>query len=224
MSTSIRVTAESSNDIAPERATVTLNIGFESAEKSTAHAKTATLVEQIQSEVNQLKASQAQPIVSSSFGQLRTSSWRPVSQNGEPMPLVYSETMAAKVEFSDFVALSEWLAKISTVEGVRVGYISWSLSDETRKKATEQAQQEAIKQARVKAEAYARAIGTTVASVETIADEGLMGSGRQLSRSVDFGSVAGLEQRAKRSDTEKYDLAPADITVTARIEATYLTA
>lgn len=81
------------------------------------------------------------------------------------------------VTFNDFEALSSWLADIMDAEGVEIDWLSWTLTDETRKALEAEARVEAAGETVVRAQSYADALGLGPVAPVAIYEAGLRGGG-----------------------------------------------
>lgn len=66
---------------------------------------------------------------------------------------------SVEVEFGDFATLGGFVVDVAEIDGVRVGDVIWSLTDETRSGIARDVRAEAVRDAAARASAYAEALG-----------------------------------------------------------------
>ncbi|WP_369371806.1 SIMPL domain-containing protein [Promicromonospora sp. Populi] len=121
------------------------------------------------------------------------------------------------VTFRDFEALSTWLADIMDVEGVEINWVSWDLTDETRKSLQAEARVEAAGETVVRAQSYADALGLGPVAPVAIYEAGLRGGGGG------GGNAPMYAMRASAADSggAQVELQPRDIDVEITLSADY---
>jgi uncharacterized protein YggE len=116
--------------------------------------------------------------------------------------------------FTDFDALTKWVAFSSGVEGLSIGYINWALTDAKRLAVERRTRQKAVRDAKRRAQDYADALDLGAVRVRSISDPGL-GQGTQhkvfLARSM----------AAPDAEPAMLELRPEEITISAEVEATF---
>lgn len=151
----------------------------------------------------------------------RVSVWsnRPWSNDGAQLPLVHHASIGTRSEFTDFSALSEWIAAVSEREGVVVDGVRWELTPATARATEAAVAQGAVSVAVERARAYASALDLhTVRAVE-IADTGLLRTSDAPERAAAPMMMA--RSASAGSATPALELEPRPITVSATVEARF---
>ncbi len=125
------------------------------------------------------------------------------------------------VTFSDFEALSTWLADIMDVDGVDIDWLSWTLTDETRKTLLAEARVEAAEETAVRAQSYADALGLGPVAPVAIYEAGLRGGGNGGGNVPMYAMRAGGP--AEPGGRAQVELQPRDIDVEITLSADYET-
>ncbi|MCP2263774.1 SIMPL domain-containing protein [Promicromonospora thailandica] len=124
------------------------------------------------------------------------------------------------VTFSDFEVLSTWLADVMDVDGVEIDWVSWTLTDETRKALQAEARVEAAEETVVRAQSYADALGLGPVAPVALYEAGLRGGS-------DGGNAPMYAMRAGAMGASgggaQVELQPRDIDVEITLSADYET-
>lgn len=123
------------------------------------------------------------------------------------------------VTFRDFEALSTWLADVMDVEGVEIDWLSWTLTDETRKALEAEARVEAAGETVVRAQSYADALGLGPVAPVAIYEAGLRGGNGGGGNAPMYAMRAGA--MAEPSGGAHVELQPRDIDVEITLSADY---
>jgi uncharacterized protein YggE len=214
----ITVRGSHTREVPPERAQVRLQVGFDGADPDDVVARTTAAASAVQSTVEPLVDSAAGPVTESTSGQVRTWSERPWNQQGEQLPLIHHAQQSFEVEFSDFTALGGWLAQVVALDGVSVGGVSWTLTDERRDAVVAEVRTAAIHDALAKAESYAAALGLLGVAPIAVADAGMLGDNTP----TGSGPVP-MAMAARMNDAgPAIELDPHDLAITAEVDARFV--
>ncbi|MCB0942297.1 MAG: SIMPL domain-containing protein [Mycobacterium sp.] len=199
--------------LAPERATVHATVGIEGpAPEPVFEAVAAGLAEVVRS-LEESHHAKRGPVTWYAVDQVRRGSHRPWNEQGEQLPLVYSATVSIAAKFRDFDELARWVAWSATVEGLSIRYVHWALTERRRIAVERKTRQQAVRDARRRAQDYADALDLGPVSVREISDTGL---GRP-------GGPAPLAMRAAAAapggDAPEFVLRPEDVEISAHVEA-----
>ncbi|HEV6955274.1 MAG TPA: SIMPL domain-containing protein [Promicromonospora sp.] len=122
------------------------------------------------------------------------------------------------VTFSDFEALSTWLAEIMDVDGVEIDRLTWTLTSETRKALLAEARVEAAEETAVRAQSYADALGLGPVAPVAIYEAGLRNGGGGGGNAPMYAMRAGAMAESGGAQVE---LQPQDIEVSVTLSADY---
>ncbi|WP_018157671.1 SIMPL domain-containing protein [Demetria terragena] len=199
----------------PERATLTLRLGFETGDKGKALTETTTLVRRVQAAIDDFKGRVPSPTTWSAVQPITTQSWRPFNQNGEVMPQRHSANAVVLVKFVDWKALSGFVDNFGGEPGVTVQGVEWALTTETRRQLEDEVIGRAVASARMRAEAIARAAGFGQVHFTRVVDPapGHHAAGATMMR-----------MSAVEPNGDGIALAPEDVEVRADVHAVFATA
>lgn len=222
MEISVRGTA--STKLAPERATLTVTASAEGPNKAKVLADTTALVQRLSAEIERLRSAPDEPVTWSAVLPIGTRSWRPWSDKGKVLPLQYAANATIRLRFRDFRALAAFADAWGGVEGVTLGRVEWTLTDEVRKDTERAVLAEAVGEARDRAQVLATAAGAGEVTCVQLADPGLLVS------VVNEAAMSGQPMYALRGRAgaagdmggdEGIEIAPQEIEVEAVIEARF---
>lgn len=213
----IKVQGSRTARLRPERATVHGRIVLEGDAATSVLARAEQGRDALVRLVEGLHDPAAGPVTWFAVDQLRTAAHRPWNDKGKQLPLVHTATVGLEVKFSDFSALAGWTAQAVAVEGFRVDRIEWALTEQKRHEVERTVQQEAVREARRRAQAYADALDLGQVQPRRIADPGLLGDGAAP------GAPGGMALRAAGAADGggAPELVPRDVVVTAQVEAEF---
>lgn len=160
--------------LAPERATVHLQVDVESEDRASASRSAAALVDALGRDLHRLRQGDGAPLTWYTVGPLVTRSWRPWGPDGQPLAPRFGASSQLTARFRDFGALSEATGAWSEREGVQVTHVAWSLTDATRRATESAALTRAVEEARSRALAIAHAAGWAEVELQEVADPGLL--------------------------------------------------
>lgn len=204
----IKVRGSHSVEVPPE-------VGVVHAEVQSAGASPEIVMERIRHEVarvrEKLERLDGDGLVGRfAIQQARTSVDRDGPKGRDWLEVVHRATVWFWAEFVDFEELGVWVGR-SAEEGVQVRQISWQLTKETQLHAERGVRQEAVRQAKVRAQDYADALDLGPVSVRSIDDVGFH-------RDVAYASMAVGPEAEMAPDLV---FRPDDITVYAEVEAAF---
>lgn len=199
----------------PERATLTVRLGFEAADPDTPLRATTDLVQRVQAEVQRLAAEKPAPTTWSAFLPVSTRSWRPYAQDGSPAPMRYAAAAEAKVKFRDFGALARFSSAWGGQEGVTLSHVEWTLVEQTHRQLSDEVLTKAVQSAHRRAESIARAARVDGVQFERVSDP----------RPSETGGQPAFAARALAANAggEGFDLAPEDVRIEERVRAVFST-
>lgn len=217
MEISVRGTASLS--VRPERATVHVQVEFESPTQEEAFRRTTDAMHAVSGLIAELMGRDPSPLHSSVVLPIGTRSWRPYGPDGQPGPPAFAATGTVRLTFSDFAAVAEVGARLGESPGVSIQYVEWSLSEETRTRLEAQVVADAVRRARERAETIAAAEGVERLDCLTLSDPGLSSPPETtpFARDMAYGAMA----MAKAAGPGEVDVAPEEITVACTIEGRY---
>lgn len=139
---------------------------------------------------------------------------RPWRKDGKRLPVVHRAVVQFWAGFIDFEELAAWVGRSATEDGYLVNGLTWQLKKESRLAAEREVRQEAVRQAKVRAQDYADALDLGPVSVRSINDVGV-GTERPLAMQAS----APVADMAYSSPDLAFD--PDDITISAEVEAEF---
>jgi len=222
MTTEITVRGQASDSRDPDRAVLTIVVHAEARDWAAAHVVVSSAMATLNTSIDALKIAQPGAIEWVSTGQASQTSY---SNKGI---LRFSERVLLTIAFTDFPAMSEW-AFGSTNETVQLRGISWELSAPVRETVRTALGQQAIADARARAETFATAAGLKIIGVAALADPGLLpgvnpnGGGNPISYGRISRMAAPMPMMAAMSEAEHViDLTPEPIESEATVEARFI--
>jgi len=204
----------------PERATVTVTVAHDGPDRDTVFADTTRVADGVTSGLTELHDAARGPVVSWSSDRLGVWSERPWNNDGKQLPLVHHAALGVRATFSDFDALSRWVASLATTTGVAVGSIEWELLDTTRDALLEQVRTRAVQDAAAKALVYAKAAGLDSVTAIAIADPGLLG-GPGDPGFVPAPAAPRMFAAKAMSDGPALSFTPQELELTAQVDARF---
>ncbi|MFJ9391979.1 SIMPL domain-containing protein [Nocardioides sp. NPDC101246] len=217
----IKVRGSHSVEVPPERGVVTAEVRFDGPAPEPVMERLQRSLHGVRAELERLEQEGA--IERFVVQRVRTSAERPWHQEGKRLPLVHRASVGLQAEFLDFPALATWVGRTAGDGGLTIHQVSWQLTKVSRLKVEREVRQEAVRQAKVRAQDYADALDLGPVVVRSINDVGV-------SHEVAYASapMALSKQAAKTwgADEAAPDLAfdPDDITVYAEVEAAFTVA
>ncbi|KIW73262.1 hypothetical protein PV04_01394 [Phialophora macrospora] len=118
----------------------------------------------------------------------------------DPDKKLYTASSTIDVHFRDFTVLGEMVVRLSAMDYVGLGGVTWQLTDAKQAWLDEEVRMQALKHAMERAEAYARIIGREEVTCVKIEDEGefwpsrrTMQTARKVTSVEAFGVGAGIQ-------------------------------
>ncbi|MGH3352450.1 MAG: SIMPL domain-containing protein [Nocardioides sp.] len=208
----IKVRGSHSVEVPPERGVVHAEVTFDGPAPEPVMELLRHGVQQVRDELARLDHEGA--VDRFVVQRARTSAERPWHKDGKQLPLVHRGAVGLWVEFTDFDELAVWIGRSAAGEGLTVSGVSWQLTKESRLKAEREVRQEAVRQAKVRAQDYADALDLGPVSVRSINDVGV-----SRERPLAMQASAPVADMAYSAPELAFD--PDDITIYAEVEAEF---
>lgn len=173
--TLITVRGEYSAWFPAERATATVAVSVDGADRASVFAQATDAAETVRASIAALHHVDDGPVTWWSSDAVSVSNYRPWNQDGKQLDIVYTAAIGFRAKFSDFAALALWVDHIAAVPGVTISGIDWALTDATRDAATADVRRRSVADAVSKATTFAEAIGLSGVTAVAIADPGMLG-------------------------------------------------
>lgn len=210
----ITVAGENEVRLSPERGTVRMSVTFEGDDRAEVADRTRSLGNEVLAHLKRREAADRSAVARVVVDAIRTSSWHPYNDKGEPLPLRHRALIPVEVEFSDFVALTDFAQHWGEREGVTIDGVEWALTDATRRAHTDAVLTAAVEDARSRAQVMAQAAGAGDVEFVDLADPGMLGLPE---RPI----PAAAMMRSAKMDAGGVELAPADIVIRAEVHARF---
>lgn len=195
----------------PDRAVVHVTIESESPSRDTAYARAARTSADVDRVVEHRRGALAKVTTASLVVRQRTR-W----EKGEYVRTGWVAARTSILEVVDFEQIAELIGELATAGAAIVGP-QWELDPDNV--AYGEARQSASKDARRRAEDYARALGLSLDGVSWISEPGLrMPDGL---RGPEVASLAAAPMRSAPQDEETIGVTPEEITATAAVEVAF---
>jgi uncharacterized protein YggE len=209
----VTVRGEQERRVAPERAIVHLSVRSDGPERGPVVERVTGLSEPLSDDL--IAHRRSGEVVEWSSGRVSVWAERPWNNEGRQLPPVHHASVEITATFGDFDALSWWVGEIADTDEVQIADIRWELSPDTRARIEGEVAAEAVQVAVARATAYAEALGLGAVSPLEVADAGLL---------LPKPDQAPKMMRAMAADAAGGGMAlqPADIVVTAAVEARFL--
>lgn len=212
----IKVRGSHSVEVAPERGVVSAEVRFDGPAPESVMERLQRGLHGVRTELERLEREGA--VKRLVIQRARISAERPWHKDGKQLPLVHRAAVGLWAEFVDFKALATWVGRTAGDEGLRVDHVSWQLTKESRLKVERAVRQEAVRQAKVRAQDYADALDLGPVAVRSINDVGVSHEVAYASAEMDMQMApAG----ARRSGAPDLAFDPEDISVYAEVEAAF---
>ncbi|MUL68466.1 hypothetical protein BOO86_28625 [Mycobacterium sp. CBMA 234] len=201
---------------AAERATVAVTATLDDADRTDVYRRAVALQDRLITDLRGL--CDAGAVNTWSSDQLRVFSYRPYSKNGRA-PLAFRVDIRVEAEFADFEQLSTFLDRWAVEDGVEIGRIDWDVTEVNRQTYEAELCQEAVRNAAVKARAFAEAAGRGEVTAVQLADPGML----QAQAEYDGPRVMAMAAPAGGAGGgPTLDLRPDDITIGAAVDAKFV--
>ena len=208
----------------PERATAQVSLSFEGPKPQPVYDHAARDLELIKQSIAPLHDPKGGPVTWWSTQRVRTWAQRPWNKDGVQLPLVHHASVGAEVKFSDFAVLAQWIGKhVSATSGFRLDGVVWALTEKNRQQLEHAVRARAVQNAARRAQEYADALELGPVRPVAIADAGMLERGIAPIN----GSAAPYQRMAamakESGGATEMELMPADIEVSAEIDARFVT-
>ncbi len=204
-----------------ERATLHVSVNHDGGKREPVFAAATETAESLRGDITALHDATAGPIVTWSSDSVRAWGDRPWNNEGKQLALVYHAVINFTVKFSDFDALSRFVESAASTDGVTIGNIEWTLTEDRQLAATESVRTQAVADAIAKATAYAKAIDLANVTATAVADPGMLGDGASpASGGYELASVSRGFMKMD-TGTPALSLSPEDIEVSAAVDARF---
>lgn len=211
--------------VAPERATLHVEVGFDAGDRADASHRTTTLANRVVAHLQALEGAGVSPLTSYAVFPMTTHSWRPHSDAGAVLPPRHAASVSMEVTFQDFGALAEFGAQVGGLAGVQLRGVEWTLTAATRSRLEERVLTAAVADARGRAVSIARSLGAADVEPLEVADPGLLaraGVEQPGPRMQPMSLSAGAEA-FRAGGQEAVQLVPQELTVEASVHARFTT-
>ncbi|QPE03652.1 SIMPL domain-containing protein [Microbacterium schleiferi] len=213
----ITVRGEHQTRVAPEEAVARLTIRTEGEERTSVMTQATDAASILRTALTARQ--DAGEVREWSTGRVSVRSERPWNNEGKQLPLVHHASLDVSATFADLDALSGWLGEVSELDAIHVDGVRWMLTEATRAAVEADVSANAVRVAMTRATAYAAALGLAEVTAVEVADVGLLGGGAPVAAS---GPAPRMMMAASPMDAGvSLELQPADIVVTAAVEARF---
>ena len=215
------ITVQGSHDAfhPAERGTVTVAVGFEGPDQAPVVARTTQGTAALVAGIVDRHDPDRGPVTWWASDRIQVWSHRPFNDQGEQVPLVHHAVTTTRAKFRDFEELARWVERAAAHPGVRIDGIEWALTERTKAEAVGDVRARAVADARLKAQAYAAALGLTDLRCVALADPGMLGDRVHSSGSP---VAAAFSRAAKAEAPGGLALTPEDIAVSATVDARFV--
>lgn len=215
----------------PERGTLSVTVKSEGPELQTVSKEVIKTSNDLNKGFKELSpkeengtATPEAAVTSFSSQLLRTWHMIPTDQNDNRLPPVYYAQISYKVEFRDFVKLSEVAGQLSRHPNAQIDLVSWDLTEKTKAKLGSETRKKAIRDAIRKANDYGEVVGRPVVPVE-IRDRG-QGTSADARFRYEPDEDMGVEEEEDceeddDTNTITIDLTPQDVKFTGSVDVKF---
>lgn len=206
-----------------ERATLRLSVNHDGSKREPVFTAATATAASLRESLTALHDATAGPVVSWSSDAVRVWGDRPWNNEGKQLAMVYHAVINFTVKFNDFDALSRFVESAATTDGVTIGNLEWSLTDERQLAVDNEVRAGAVADAVAKATAYAKAISLSNVSPTAIADPGMLGN--QSSPAGSGYELASASRGFMKTDgggAAELSLSPEDIEIAAAVDAKFI--
>jgi hypothetical protein len=176
----ITVEGRAVRHLAAERATVRVRIRCEHASQVDGTAEDAAALLR---EVSVLARAEADAGAATWWGAEPVVTWvekewvKPSAHADSVLKRRHVAGAGVQVKFRDFGRMTAFAARVNGLQGAEVANVSWALTESTRDALTAETRRDAAVDARLRAEAYATALGEHSVTLVHLYEEGLRPSG-----------------------------------------------
>jgi uncharacterized protein YggE len=204
-----------------ELATVEVSVHREAPERDKAFSGTSADAGTVRESIVALHDPVTGPVTWWASDSVQVWTEKPWNTEGKQLPPVFHSRIGFTVKFRGFEALDRWIEAVSASDSVSVESIGWALTEARETGVTAEVRSRAVKDAVAKAGVYAQSIGLGSVKAVAIADPGMLGDPV---RSVPVAEAVLLSSsaRGRMNDGAPLSLKPADIEVTAVVDARFV--
>jgi uncharacterized protein YggE len=215
--TDVAITVRGTHSVAlpPQQATVYATVSADGPAVEPVLQLVASTVADITASLQARHDAAAGPVTRYAVEQVRKGAHRPYNQDGRQLPLVHTASASVTATFTDFDDLAGWIEQTAGMDGAGINHIEWALSDDHRLTVEREPRQEAVRDARRRAQDYADALGLGPVAVRTISDPGLTGP-------VHAKVVMARAMAAPAGGPAEITLRPEDVQIESQVEATFV--
>jgi uncharacterized protein YggE len=206
--------------VPPERGTVHLDVGFEGSDLTRAVHASTELVNALNGHLEQLRAGGAGAVTWHAVGPLGTRSWRPYNNQGNVLPMRHAATAHVQAKFRDFVGLARFTTDWGARDGVRLGRVEWTVTEQRRAELESATLECAVRDARRRALVIARTVGADDVEVVEVADPGLL-SGTRGQPDGPLHATAAFRAGGAAESADTAAILPEDVTGSATVHARF---
>lgn len=221
--TVITVQGRHAERYAAERATIHLSVNHDGSKREPVFAEANSTAGTLRSSLTALHDATVGPVISWSSDAVRVWGDRPWNNEGKQLAMIYHAVINFTAKFSDFDALSRFVESAAATNGVTIGNLEWSLTDERQKTVDSDVRVGAVADAVAKATAYAQAIGLSQVTATAIADPGMLGSVSGVAGGgYELASASRSFMKMDSVGAPQLSLSPEDIEVSAAVDARFI--
>ncbi len=206
-----------------ELATLRLSVNHDGNRREPVFAAATATAQQLRTAITALHDATSGPVVSWSSDSVRAWGDRPWNNEGKRLSMVYHAVINFTAKFIDFDALSRFVESAATTDGVTIGNLEWSLTDQRELAVDNEVRTGAVADAVAKATAYAHALGLSSVTATAIADPGMLAD--QSSSGGGGYEVTSASRGFMKMDAAggaELSLSPEDIEVSASVDARFV--
>jgi uncharacterized protein YggE len=202
-----------------ERATVSISVHHEAAERGTAFSATVAASDAVRKRIEHEVDAAPAAIARWSSDSVQVWTERPWTQDGTPAAAVFHARTTTRVTFADLTMLAAWIEEVAAIDGINVDTLEWSLTPTRLTATTTEVRSRAVQDAVTKATVYAQALGLATVRAIAVSDPGMLGDQVQGTTAV----AAKFSRVASVSDgSPTLSLTPEQIEVTAAVDARFI--
>lgn len=203
----ITVRGDAEHRVRPTRGVIAVSAHAVDADHQAAYDRAVAAAARVSAEIVDLPATARGEW---SVGQVATYVDRPWTDTGRARP-EHHAVVAARVEVLDLARVGPLVDAWGARDALELGGVTWDISPAERAEVERRARVDAVASAARRARDLSDAIGRSTVRLCRLADVGSLGDGR-----------TGVASFAARTATPAIGLVPADVVVTAVVEATVL--
>jgi uncharacterized protein len=222
--TTITVQGEYSAWYPAERATVSVSVLTDGADRDAVFARALEASISVRGLIEPIFDKSAGPITWWTSDSVRVWSERPWNNQGAQLDPVFHAAVDFTAKFREFDALARWVESAAAIDAVTVSAIEWALTDATRTSATVEVRSRAVKDAVAKATVFAQSIGLGSVTAIALADPGMLGDQSSSGGGMQPVFARGAMKSAMLSSpgTPQLALKPEEIAVASAVDARFI--